>query len=494
MSVAVYTLAASVILLFLRSLFSRRSLRSIPTVGGPSAPLLSYIGAYNYVHNSVAILQEGTFKIPMLSRWLVVVTGFMLVDEVQKLSDDQVSFREASGELSSVKYIFSPAVRQNPYHIGIIRQQLTRSLAMLFPEIIDEIATAFEELVPCTTTDWTGIDALGTARRIVSRTSNRVFLGLPYCRNEEYLQILLGVAAAIARGRIWIDFFPQLLKPLAAKAITNIDSRVDDGIRCLHELLYNRIRETEKFGDDWSDRPNDMLQWIIDEERKTGSINIRTVVQMLFLINFVAIHTSTNSFTHALYHVAANSEYQEQLRGEIEAVVRTEGWTKAAMGKMRKLDSFMRESQRLNGINGVALKRMVIQDLTLCDGTFLPAGTIFVTPVHAMHSDEDNYTNPDDFDPWRFSNIRATEGEDLKHHYVSTSTDYISFGLGRHACPGRFFAANELKAMLAHVIMNYDVKFENEGVRPRNKWFGMSLVPDPTARVLFRKRQTSSTM
>ena len=55
--------------------------------------------------------------------------------------------------------------------------------------------------------------------------------------------------------------------------------------------------------------------------------------------------------------------------------------------------------------------------------------------------------------------------------------------------PGRFFAANELKAMMAHVVMNYDVKFEQEGVRPPNKWYGLSLGPDPTAKVLFRKRQ-----
>lgn len=54
--------------------------------------------------------------------------------------------------------------------------------------------------------------------------------------------------------------------------------------------------------------------------------------------------------------------------------------------------------------------------------------------------------------------------------------------------PGRFFAANELKAMMAHLVLNYDVKFEEEGVRPPNQWFGLTFVPDPTANVLFRKR------
>ena len=61
------------------------------------------------------------------------------------------------------------------------------------------------------------------------------------------------------------------------------------------------------------------------------------------------------SFTHALYHLAANPEFADILSEEVEEVVRTEGWTKVAMGKMRKLDSFMRESQRFNGIAGSKL-------------------------------------------------------------------------------------------------------------------------------------------
>ena len=38
------------------------------------------------------------------------------------------------------------------------------------------------------------------------------------------------------------------------------------------------------------------------------------------------------------------------LREEIEAIVAANGWTKASIGKMWKLDSLMRESQRFNGI------------------------------------------------------------------------------------------------------------------------------------------------
>lgn len=56
--------------------------------------------------------------------------------------------------------------------------------------------------------------------------------------------------------------------------------------------------------------------------------------------------------------------------------------------------------------------------------------------------------------------------------------------------PGRFFVANELKVMMAHLVLNYDVKLENEGIRPPNMDFGFACVPNQKAEVLFRKRQS----
>lgn len=54
--------------------------------------------------------------------------------------------------------------------------------------------------------------------------------------------------------------------------------------------------------------------------------------------------------------------------------------------------------------------------------------------------------------------------------------------------PGRFFAANELKTMLAYLVLHYDVKFAEEGVRPANFRFGFADLPAHNAEVLFRKR------
>ena len=44
--------------------------------------------------------------------------------------------------------------------------------------------------------------------------------------------------------------------------------------------------------------------------------------------------------------------------------------------------------------------------------------------------------------------------------------------------------------IMAHLILTYDIKMENEGFRPENTWYGFACLPDTEAKVLFRRRQT----
>ena len=61
------------------------------------------------------------------------------------------------------------------------------------------------------------------------------------------------------------------------------------------------------------------------------------------------------SLQHAVHHLGASAEYQAVLREEIEPIIQEYGWTKSAMARMWKLDSFMKESQRMNGLNAGSL-------------------------------------------------------------------------------------------------------------------------------------------
>jgi hypothetical protein len=42
--------------------------------------------------------------------------------------------------------------------------------------------------------------------------------------------------------------------------------------------------------------------------------------------------------------------------------------------------------------------------------------------------------------------------------------------------------------MLAHVVVTYDVALEDGGTRPQSLRFATAIVPDPRAKVMFRRR------
>lgn len=54
--------------------------------------------------------------------------------------------------------------------------------------------------------------------------------------------------------------------------------------------------------------------------------------------------------------------------------------------------------------------------------------------------------------------------------------------------PGRFFAIVELKLMMAHLLINYDVALQS-GAYPPKLCFETLVIPSRTESILYRKRQ-----
>ena len=55
--------------------------------------------------------------------------------------------------------------------------------------------------------------------------------------------------------------------------------------------------------------------------------------------------------------------------------------------------------------------------------------------------------------------------------------------------PGRYLASTQLKAILAHLVLKYDVCLGGDGVRAPDVFIAMGVLPSPQSRVLFRPRQ-----
>jgi len=283
--------------------------------------------------------------------------------------------------------------------------------------------------------------------------------------------------------------FPKPFRHIVSRMLSSLPSQIRQEIEFIRPMVEERFAKMEEFGDDWDDKPNDMLMWLM-EEAKGVERSLEGLARRLLLVNFAGIHATSLTFTQALYRLLGNPQYIEPLRQEVEAVIAEEGWTKAGMDKMHKIDSFLRETQRLDGLASLVMSRLVLRPFTFSNGMTIPAGTLVSIPASAAHTDERTFPNPNEFDGFRFSMLREGEEDAVTGRYqaIHTSKEQLSFGLGRHTCPGRFFAVNEVKALLAHIVVTYDFKFEEGKGAPPDLCIGAARIPG-SANVLFRVRQ-----
>ena len=72
-----------------------------------------------------------------------------------------------------------------------------------------------------------------------------------------------------------------------------------------------------------------------------------------------------------------------------------------------------------------------------------------------------------------------------KNSATRVERNYLPFGLGKHACPGRHFAVNEIKFALHHLLLKYDIKNDiKEKINPAR--YGAHKAPSDEV-VIFEK-------
>jgi cytochrome P450 len=82
-----------------------------------------------------------------------------------------------------------------------------------------------------------------------------------------------------------------------------------------------------------------------------------------------------------------------------------------------------------------------------------------------MSRDEEIFPDPNTFDPLRFYKIRQEKSQSAKPaetvaqtQFVSVNPTFLTWGYGKRACPGRFFASNVMKLFFAQFVMRYDIR------------------------------------
>lgn len=167
-----------------------------------------------------------------------------------------------------------------------------------------------------------------------------------------------------------------------------------------------------------------------------------------------------------------------------------------AQRDMVKLDSTIRETLRLHPMFGHGLTRHVVAPggITTPDGLYLPQGCAIALDV--VNTQMASCEKGQEYQPLRFyheagNNSPAKADSPLKKQTptVQISDDFLAFGLGKYACPGRFFAVQTVKLMLGYLVTHYD--FEPLAERPKPVEIG-DVQTSPKTVLKVRRRKLSS--
>ncbi|KAF9477847.1 cytochrome P450 [Pholiota conissans] len=466
-----------ILVVVLTQSWSGFKLRHIPTIGY-SFPFLSYITAFKFRTHSREMVAEGYRKYPnqiwklsTFDGWFIVANGTLGVQEL-----DKASGKELSGILNFQSYLqldhtLGPEVATNPYHINVS------------DDMRDEAFSAFEDLIPSSSAEGHAIPIYSSLVEVSSRINARLAVGYPLCRNRTFLYLCGRSCTVLDRGR-HLRFVPTFLRPIATKLIVKSSADIGTMARHLQPLVAERLYQQHLHGFEWPGKPNDTLMWLMDEAQKSAEeVTAHGMATRLYLLTS-ASEGIAMILSCALYEVATRPEYIKPLRDEVESVVAQEGWSKDSISKLQKMDSFLREVYRCYDLNLLHLGRRTVKDFIFSDGTLIPAGFDIFSNAYGIHYDEMLYPSAHTFDGFRFVQEDAAK----QARFTKPGLDYVPFGYGKHACPGRFAAAYQMKTMLAYIITTYDIEM-NKALHPIGGFFEKGFFPNLEAKVSFKRRQ-----
>jgi len=382
--------------------------------------------------------------------------------------------------------VFNPSPAVTKLIINVITKYLTKYLNKVTKPLSDEAGYAVEKRFG-TSTEWKSFAVHPEALDVVAHLSSRVFLGEEVSRNDEWHRItkdytMFSVTAAhkIRKYPAWLRQYVhwfskdcQQVREIRKQANAIILPTIEKRRQVRQEAIQNG-EPVPKF--------DDAIDWF-DQEGQGMDYDMPTL--QLFL-SHSALHTTTDLVVETILTLSHRQELIQELRDEMATVLRVDGWKKTALFNMKLLDSVLKEVQRIKPMGNVAMFRIASEDVKLPDGSIIPKGARTCTSTE-LRFDPNEYPNPEEFDGHRFLRWRGTE-KDSRANLVATSPASMGFGHGNHACPGRFFAANEVKIALCHMLMKYDWQ-PIEGEDEHFILSGFNQEANPKARLLVRRRE-----
>lgn len=168
----------------------------------------------------------------------------------------------------------------------------------------------------------------------------------------------------------------------------------------------------------------------------TVSMTVDMIRAQFFVFFAGGYETSAMTMSFMLYHLAHNPNIQDKAIAEIESELQKNDGkiTFEAISNLNYLDQVIDETLRLHPI--VEFIRRCASEDCYIPGTDarVEKGQIIFIPINAIHKDKKYFSDPEKFDPERFS---------VENKASINPGAYFPFGLGLRRCVGKFQNSNK---------------------------------------------------
>ncbi|XP_017884325.1 cytochrome P450 6a2-like [Ceratina calcarata] len=257
---------------------------------------------------------------------------------------------------------------------------------------------------------------------------------------------------------IFIGLFPSLNRFTKIKIV---NEELEQTFRTLvKENLEHRRKE--------STPRHDFLELMVSLEREEGKqLPLDALTAYSFSFYADGFQTSSVTLSFIGFQLAMHQDVQERLREEVKSVMEKHGdvLTYESLKEMTYMDQVISESQRCYSTLSIMIK-VCTQECTLegSDGLKcrVKPGTEIVIPIYGLHEDPRYWSDPETFDPDRFSGERK--------HEIKKMT-FLPFSEGPRMCVGMRMALLQMKSCLATLVKGYKLELS-----PKTK-LPLKLVP-----------------
>ncbi|KAJ9614968.1 hypothetical protein H2200_001042 [Cladophialophora chaetospira] len=238
---------------------------------------------------------------------------------------------------------------------------------------------------------------------------------------------------------------------------------------------------------------NDVLNTMIyGKDPKTGEVmRDELIVEQMITFLIAGHETTSGMLSFALMQLLRNPDAYLKAQKEVDEVIGERGIVAGDIHKLKYLNAVLRETSRLNPTVPVLQKRAAPNTaLATLDGRYVvePTDHVVVLIGQAQRDPKVWGETADDFNPDRM----------LDENFDMVTAEYPGswkpFGNGKRACIGRPFAWQEAMLVLAMILQNFDVKFDDPNYKPIIKQ-ALTIKPDELyIRVTPRKSMDATAM